>query len=231
MKKIGITQIEKGRRRETEDYIISEVPLQLIINGQEPLLKPCSGRHINEMITGYLFTTGRIRTTSDLRSFHYEMEKQTAYVEVDRNVEILEPQGPDTTLTVPAGRTLKWMDEFAGLSEDFKATGAVHTAAVAEANGIRRHFDDIGRHNALDKLIGWSLLQNESLLDKILLLSCRISSSIISKAVAAGFPVIVSTSPPTDRALEIAREHNIALAGFVRGDRMNIYNREEAFGD
>jgi FdhD protein len=229
MKKIDIKRIEKGRRQETEDYIVSEVPLQLIINGQEPLLMPCSGGHINEMITGYLFTTGRIHATSDLRSFHYEMEKQTAHVEVDRKEEILDPQGPDTTLTVPAGRILKWMDKFARLSEDFKTTGAVHTAAVADVNGIRQHFDDIGRHNALDKLIGWGMLQNETLLDKILLLSCRISTSIINKAVAAGFPIIVSTSPPTDRALDIARQHHIALAGFVREERMNIYNREEAF--
>ncbi|MGM0531882.1 MAG: formate dehydrogenase accessory sulfurtransferase FdhD, partial [Bacteroidota bacterium] len=65
--------------------------------------------------------------------------------------------------------------------------------------------------------------------DKCLLLTCRMSSSIISKVIKAGFPMVVSTSPPTDKALEMVKENNIAMAGFVRGNRMNIYNGEESF--
>jgi len=231
MKQIDITRIEDGQRRQMKDYIIREVSLRLVINQGQPIYLPCSGWHIKELITGYLYTNRYIRTPGDIRSLDYNMQSHSAQVSLEKRPPLFEEPSPRQALQIPATRILQWMKEFSGLSDTFRKTGAVHTAALASKKGITRYFEDISRHNAIEMLVGHSLSENEVLHDKCLLLSCRISGSIINKAVMAGLPMIVSTSPPTDRALAIARENNIALAGFVRGNRMNVYFGEERFTD
>ena len=87
--------------------------------------------------------------------------------------------------------------------------------------------EDIGRHNAVDKVIGAALLQELSFEDKLLLTSGRLSSEILHKAAACALPVVVSRSAPTDRCVEAARERNITLIGFARGSRMNVYSARQ----
>ena len=229
MKKVDIIRIEKDQRKAMQDRVAHEVSLRLIINKQEPFILPCSGTHVNEMITGYLFTNGYIDTVGDIRSLDYGMHDQTATVSVDPDKMMLDGFKGDGELHLSVQRIFEMMEEFSGLSHRFQQTGGVHSAAEANDQGIKKYFDDISRHNAIDKIIGWNMMNNEPFEDKTLLLTCRVSRSIIQKAVKAGFPMIISNSPPTDQAIYIARENRIALAGFVREQRMNIYNREDSF--
>ena len=83
--------------------------------------------------------------------------------------------------------------------------------------------EDIGRHNAVDKVIGHCIIENISLEDKMMLVSGRLSSEIVSKCARWGIPVLVSRTSPTSYAIEIAEKANITLIGFVRGNRFNIY--------
>ncbi|MEF8844892.1 MAG: formate dehydrogenase accessory sulfurtransferase FdhD [Bacteroidales bacterium] len=229
MKKVNITRIENGKRKQKEDHVIKEVTLKVVINGKETLTLPCSGNYVNEMITGYLYTNGYISTPGDIRSLDYHMESRTASVSLEKSKSLMDGFEDSAGIELSSSQILEFMDTFSGLSEQFRMTGAVHTAAMATQNGIQKHFDDIGRHNAIDKLIGYGVTNNEPFSDKCLLLTCRMSQSIISKVISAGFPMVVSTSPPTDKALGMAKENNIAMAGFARGKRMNIYNGEESF--
>ncbi|MEF8985320.1 MAG: formate dehydrogenase accessory sulfurtransferase FdhD [Bacteroidales bacterium] len=229
MKKVNITRIENGKRKQKEDHVIKEVTLKVVINGKETLTLPCSGNYVNEMITGYLYTNGYISTIGDIISLDYHMESRTASVSLEKSKSLMDGFEDSAGIELSSSQILEFMDTFSGLSEQFRMTGAVHTAAMATQNGIQKHFDDIGRHNAIDKLIGYGVTNNEPFSDKCLLLTCRMSQSIISKVISAGFPMVVSTSPPTDKALEMAKENNIAMAGFARGKRMNIYNGEESF--
>jgi FdhD protein len=229
MKKVDILRIEKDRRKPMQDMVAHEVSLRIAVDRQEPLMLPCSGTHVNEMITGYLFTNGYIDAVGDIRSLDYDMQHQTATVSTDPDKMMLDGFKWDRQLSLSVQRIFDTMREFSGLSHRFQQTGGVHSAAEANENGIRKYFDDISRHNAIDKIIGWNMLNNEPVEDKALLLTCRVSRSIIEKAVKAGFPMIISNSPPTDRAITIARDNGIALAGFVREDRMNIYHGEDSF--
>lgn len=229
MKKVPIIKIENGKKNQQEDHIIQEVSLKLVINSERAFTLPCSGDHVNEMITGYLYTNGYIDTIGDIQSLDYRMETQTAFLSLKKSKSPLSGSAENTGIHLSSAQILKFMETFSGLSEKFKMTGAVHTAAMANQNGIQKYFDDISRHNVIDKLIGYSITNNDPFEDKCLLLTCRISRSIIAKAIKAGFPMVVSTSPPTDQALQMAKENNIAMAGFVRGNRMNIYNREALF--
>jgi len=112
--------------------------------------------------------------------------------------------------------------------ELFRATGAVHGAAAFDAQGrpvvVR---EDVGRHNAVDKVIGRLLLDGALPAAKLgLYVSGRASFEIVQKAWAAGFSAVVAVSAPTSLAVETARRAGIMLAGFVRDDRMNIYAPE-----
>ena len=113
--------------------------------------------------------------------------------------------------------------EFQKKSEGYKSTGGVHSAALADNSHILVFTEDIGRHNAVDKVIGYALLENIPFPGKIMLASGRLSSDIVSKCARCGIPVIVSRAAPTSLAVEIADASGLTLVGFVRGDRMNIY--------
>jgi FdhD protein len=117
--------------------------------------------------------------------------------------------------------------QFQKKSELFRTTGGVHAAALCDEKEMLVFAEDIGRHNAVDKIIGYAFLENIPLQKKILLLSGRLSSEIINKAVRAKVPVLISRAAPTDLAVEIAKRYNITLIGFLRGQKLNIYSKPD----
>ena len=112
-------------------------------------------------------------------------------------------------------------------SELFKNTGGVHSVAIYDNEKLITIREDVARHNAMDKSIGYCILNNIDLKDKIIFVSGRISCEMILKAAKAGIPIVISKSAPTNLSREIAQKLNITLAGFVRGERMNIYTEPQ----
>ena len=110
----------------------------------------------------------------------------------------------------------------------FGRTGGLHAAAAFNSSGellVLR--EDIGRHNAVDKVIGWALLNNRlPLSDTALMVSGRGGFEIVQKALAAGIPVLASVSAPSSLAVQLAREFNMTLVGFLRGQRFVVYSGE-----
>jgi FdhD protein len=142
----------------------------------------------------------------------------------------------DRTLTAPnpafrlASNILTQLPDTLRTSQDvFERTGGLHGAALFDAEGtLTVAREDIGRHNAVDKVIGWALLEGRvPIAENALLVSGRGGFEIIQKAVAAGIPLVASVSAPSSLAVQLAREMRQTLVGFLRGNRFVIYSGEE----
>ncbi len=108
-------------------------------------------------------------------------------------------------------------------AEVYHQTGGVHSASLCRPDRIIFRTDDIGRHNAADKVIGWAKLNGMDLHDKLLLTTGRISSDIALKALRVGITIVASRAAPTSRALAYAQRLGLTVIGFARGKRMNVY--------
>ncbi|HWM88969.1 MAG TPA: formate dehydrogenase accessory sulfurtransferase FdhD [Kofleriaceae bacterium] len=108
----------------------------------------------------------------------------------------------------------------------FAATGGLHAAGAFTADGeLLAAREDVGRHNAVDKLVGWALLDGRlPMSDAILCVSGRLGYEIAHKAVMAGFPIVVSVSAPSSLAVDVAERFRVTLCGFTRGGRFNLYS-------
>jgi FdhD protein len=128
-------------------------------------------------------------------------------------------------MRVPAKMLLALPQRLARKQDTFKATGGLHACALFDSAGeLLLVREDVGRHNALDKLLGWALLEKRTPLHgHIVLLSGRASFEMMQKAHAGGIPVVAAISAPSSLAVEFARESGQTLAGFVRGRSMNLY--------
>jgi FdhD protein len=132
------------------------------------------------------------------------------------------PSGPVIDRDVVCGLP----EKLRGSQGLFESTGGLHAAGLFDVDGeLVAAREDVGRHNAVDKLVGWSLLQGLLPLNQhVLLVSGRSSFEIMQKAVAAGVPIVCAISAPSSLAVELARDFGMTLVGFLRGRRFNIYS-------
>ena len=239
-----IKSYDQGSWKIFDDQLVTEEHLQIILNGQKLVSMACSPEHTRELAVGYLFSEGFISHYEDLSAVKVIHPLQVE-VETTKAIEFSSPQQINTCMGRGSGIPVKrcsrpddndlWspahllqlIEELDANSATFKKTGGVHGAAIGDQQGTLARYDDIGRHNALDKVIGHAFLQQMPLHDKCLLLSGRIASEILFKLARAGFPIIVSRSAPTHKAVEEAEKLGITVVGFARNQRFNLYCHEE----
>ena len=244
-----LVRLEGGRPRETSDTVVREIPVTLYLNDKELVTMVCSPDHLEELATGFLCSEGILGQPGDLKSITVNQADGLVWVETARPVEsdqmflkryittccgrgrasfyfINDARGT-TPVESALTATPEQVSRLATVLEDraqlFRSTGGAHGAALCTPDEMVVFFEDIGRHNAVDKIFGHCYLQGIALADKLLVFSGRVSSEILVKVARMGIPLLVSRSAPTDLALEMASELGITVVGFARGSRMNIY--------
>lgn len=131
-------------------------------------------------------------------------------------------------LTISPPTLLGLMDRLTESQAIYHETGGTHAVALAAPDGqVFLHAEDVGRHNAMDKVIGRAFLERRDLTRMVALLSGRLSFEMALKAIRAGIPILAAVSAPTTMALELAQEMNLTTAGFARDGRMNVYTHPE----
>jgi FdhD protein len=138
----------------------------------------------------------------------------------ERNIPAI-PIGP----TVDASLIISLPDKLRASQDLFETTGGLHAAALFDLDGnLLAVREDVGRHNALDKLIGWGLLNDQlPFNNKILMVSGRASYELLQKSFVAGVPIFCAVSAPSSLAVDVAQRFGITLIGFLRGNKFNIY--------
>lgn len=244
-----IQKLTKEGIEEFEDTIATEFPLTIILNGHEFATMLCTPTHIEDLVIGFLAGEGVIRVHDEIKSLTVNESKGFVYVELNRQIEfdqkayakrfigsccgksrqfyfqndVKTARTIMTKTRVSFKQCLSLMDALQSQSQAFNITGGVHNAALADEDGLLVTRIDIGRHNTLDKLFGYSLKNKMNLKDKMIVFSGRISSEVLLKVAKMGVGILLSKSAPTDLALKLAEDLEITTIGFIRGESMNIY--------
>ena len=250
---IEIIRVKGGDRTEETDQAVVEMPLTIFVNGDEFVTLLCSPFALEYLAVGFLRSEGLISSGADLAEVVLDEENGFVFVKTSTPVDLEEKLYGKRTITSGCGKgtvffnvldslqskpvtsaftvssktLLDLMREMQDDSILFKATGGVHSAAISAGNGLLFSSEDIGRHNAVDKIVGRCIMENILMDDKILLTSGRLSSEIVIKGAKMGFPILVSRSAPTTLSVELASQLGMTMIGFARGGRFNIYANPE----
>lgn len=134
----------------------------------------------------------------------------------------------DSQFQISSEIILKLSENLFAQQTIFSNTGGLHAAGLFDTTGsLLMVKEDIGRHNALDKLVGWQLMQKNYPTEKILFLSGRVGFELVQKAIVSQFPIIAAVGAPSSLAVDLANEFNITLVGFVKNNGFNIYAGKE----
>jgi FdhD protein len=230
------------------DELAVEEPLEIRIAGRPIAVTMRTPGHDEELALGFLRSEGipaeSAHPTADLAANVIEVEVDGAFdaARLERHfytssscgvcgkgaLEAVAVEAPRVTseLSVTSGLVAGLPDKLRAAQPTFAATGGLHATGLFEPDGtllcVR---EDVGRHNALDKVIGFAFREGLlPLAQRILCVSGRLSFELVQKAAVAGCPIVVAVGAPSSLAVELARDRGVTLCGFVRSGRMNVYS-------
>lgn len=247
--KFPILKLTENGSSSIEDVVARESPLTIIFNNQELVTLLCSPTNVKYLAVGFLLSEGLLKSKDEIKRIIVDDRRGVIRVETE-GVEGLDSaalfkrfitsgcgrgtsfysaadvQGQvkvDSLIKISTLEVLALANEFQHRSLIYRMTGGVHSAALCDTRNIILFSEDIGRHNAIDKIFGQCILDDIVTDDHIIITSGRVSSEILLKVAKRNIPLIVSKSAPTNLGVRLADDLGVTLVGYVRGKRMNIY--------
>jgi FdhD protein len=242
---VDVVRLPAGRSE--RDQVAVEEPLEIRINGRAVAVTMRTPGHDEELALGFCLSEGlqpgSAALPADLAANAVDVDapgfdparlQRSFYTTSSCGVcgkgalEAVAVDAPRVASDVRVGATLvaSLPERLRTAQATFAATGGLHATGLFDASGdalcVR---EDVGRHNAMDKVIGWAFgAALLPLADKLLCVSGRLSFELVQKAAVAGCPILVAVGAPSSLAIELASDRGVTLCGFVRGDRVNVYS-------
>lgn len=237
-----VVQVTEGSRTNIEGVVAKEFSLTIVLNNRDLVTLLCSPMNLEYLVVGFLSSEGLIKSKDEIKTTIVDKERGMIRVETEEDRDfvgrLIASSGGrgaayysavntqsqiKAKIEISADEVFSLVEDFEHRSQIYRATGGVHSAALCDRDGILLFSEDIGRHNAIDKIFGECLLKDISTAERIIVTSGRISSEIMLKVAKRSIPIIISLSAPTDLAVRIATDLRVTLIGFVRGRKMNVY--------
>lgn len=229
---ITVHEFKNSRLTEKEVAFSAEYPVTLIINGNPYMTVACSGTELESYAVGHLATEGIIQQYSDIEAIEIDEDSLTVNVRIVQSdhvsrqltaIKILSAAGGRSRKELPASSLVRnnpppvrpsiiltCMNRFLTHSKERDLTHGVHSSALFTRDGeMLVFFNEIGRHNAIDKSIGYAVRNRIPLDDKMIFTSGRLSSEITLKIVLSGIPILVSRASPTTYSIALLKRYNI----------------------
>ena len=245
----AVRRYADGHFTALDDQVVTEARVEIVVNDDElRLALLCLPRQLPELAVGFLRGEGALRRGGEVERIDIDQAGWTIRVRGAFDPDALDAirrrwtwgtgcggggtsaqLNPDTYqpialgLEVDAEAIVGLVRGFLGAMDLWKNTGGVHACALASAGELLIVAEDVGRHNAFDKVIGRAVLDGLDTSDKIILTTGRLSAEMVSKAVAARVPIVVGRGAVTALAIDLARKFGLTLVGFARAGRFNVY--------
>jgi len=224
--------------------VVEEMPIALFINGRHAMTAMMSPVNLEDFVTGYLFTEEIIKTMKEIESIKFEKNRVSV---ITKNLFKVIP--PKKTILSGCGGSISFIDveKLPKIHSDFsisaaaitsalrsvpdsdipRTTGAFYLVALLDSQRVISIAEDIGRHNAIDRIIGYALRNGIYMSQTFVISSGRISSEMVRKCLTANIPIIISRSATTALSVEIADKTGMTVIGFARDGKLNIYSHPE----
>lgn len=230
--------------------LCEEAPVELIVNGKKYLTFMCTPLNLKELAAGHLYSSGLIKSVNDINTLAACEDLRKISVQIVKDIDdgglqlnnvlasscgsgsyynerLLETPINESSYKVSLSKLKELSIEMFSKAELYKQHGGVHCAVLSDGNKILALFEDVGRHNAVDKVIGKGVFLGVDFKSSIIMTTGRISTDMILKAVNSGTPIVASRSIPTTMAYEIADKLGITIAGRIQSKEPVIYTHAE----
>ena len=236
-------RVRGERVEEVAGEIVREQPLTVYVDGARFLTLLCTPAKLEALVIGYLWMEMVITDLAEIRTLDVSPVDGRVDVALTHPVNLpteriltsgcgggitfridhrLFPRLSSRLRVSPSQLTARMRDLFAA-AVLYKASRGIHGAALCDGDGLLISAEDVGRHNAVDKIKGEALLRGIPTEDRILLSTGRVSSEMLLKAARMGVPIVASRTSPTEMAVGLAEQLNITVCGYVRPDGFNLY--------
>jgi FdhD protein len=249
---IEVTKIKDGKKFTTKDEVIREIKLEIIVNGRNVGSLMAVSVDLEELAVGYLMSEDIIEDVKDISKIELiDVDTKTFQVVIDakvieKNIDRLDLEGVIVSgcgravstqiskiaidaavmkddFSIDAKLLFEEMSKFYTQCPLYEQTGCVHTAKLYYDENTYFVGEDIAQHNTIDKAVGKAQLAGIDVKKSFLMVSGRLSSEMVAKAVMHQIPILASRTASTCRGVNIADKFGLTLIGFVRGEKMNIY--------
>jgi FdhD protein len=249
IEKFPIVRVTEQGMSQGEDITTMEFALTIILNNQELVTLLCSPADLKYLAIGFLVSEGLLKSKDEIKKIVVDDQRGVVRVETEEDkglasqllfkrlitsgcgrgasfysaADVKNQARVESQIVISAPQVFALVKEFQHRSQVYKATGGVHSAALCDTKSILVFSEDIGRHNAIDKIFGECMLTDLPTEDRLIITSGRISSEILFKVAKRNIPILISKSAPTNLGVKLAADFGITLIGFARGKRMNVY--------